>query len=78
MIETARTMIGYLLVRGGVRQAALRAGSREADCVNMTKMLTMPNIDNEKFFAHASLAEQGRARPEDDPPVSGAGRPTSL
>jgi Mn-containing catalase len=47
--ETARTMIGYLLVRGGVHQAAYGLALEKLTGVNMTKMLPLPNIDNEKF-----------------------------
>jgi Mn-containing catalase len=54
--ETARTMIGYLLVRGGVHQAAYAKALEEATGVNMTKMLPMPNIDNAKF-PHTQLWE---------------------
>ena len=47
--ETARTMIGYLLVRGGVHQAAYALALEKLTGVNMTKMLPVPNIDNSKF-----------------------------
>ena len=47
--ETARTMIGYLLVRGGVHQAAYGLALEKLTGVNMTKMLPVPNIDNDKF-----------------------------
>ena len=47
--ETARTMIGYLLVRGGVHQAAYGLALKKLTGVDMTKMLPLPNIDNEKF-----------------------------
>jgi Mn-containing catalase len=47
--ETARTMIGYLLVRGGVHQAAYGLALEKLTGVNMTKMLPVPNIDNKKF-----------------------------
>jgi Mn-containing catalase len=54
--ETARTMIGYLLVRGGVHQAAYGLALEKLTGVNMTKMLPMPNIDNAKF-THTQLWE---------------------
>jgi Mn-containing catalase len=54
--ETARTMIGYLLVRGGVHQAAYGLALEKLTGVNMTKMLPMPNIDNAKF-PHTQLWE---------------------
>jgi len=47
--ETARTMIGYLLVRGGVHQAAYALALEKVTGVNMTKMLPLPNIENSKF-----------------------------
>jgi Mn-containing catalase len=47
--DTARTMIGYLLVRGGVHQAAYGLALEKLTGVNMNKMLPVPNIDNEKF-----------------------------
>ena len=45
----ARTMIGYLLVRGGVHQAAYGLALEKLTGVNMTKMLPLPKIDNAKF-----------------------------
>jgi Mn-containing catalase len=47
--ETARTLIGYLLVRGGVHQAAYGLALEKLTGVKMTKMLPVPNIDNAKF-----------------------------
>jgi Mn-containing catalase len=47
--DTARQMIGYLLVRGGVHQAAYALALEKLTGVNMTKMLPVPNIDNAKF-----------------------------
>ena len=47
--ETARTAIGYLLVRGGVHQAAYGLALEKLTGVKMTKMLPVPNIDNSKF-----------------------------
>jgi Mn-containing catalase len=47
--ETARLTIGYLLVRGGVHQAAYALALEKLTGVNMTKMLPVPNIDNKKF-----------------------------
>jgi Mn-containing catalase len=54
--ETARTMIGYLLVRGGVHQAAYGLALEKLTGVQMTKMLPVPNIDNKKF-KHTQLWE---------------------
>jgi Mn-containing catalase len=47
--SSARTMIGYLLVRGGVHQAAYGLALEKLTGVNMTKMLPLPKIDNAKF-----------------------------
>ena len=44
----ARTMIGYLLVRGGTHILAY-AKAIEIDRVDLTKMLPVPNLDNSKF-----------------------------
>lgn len=54
--ETARTAIGYLLVRGGVHQAAYGLALEKLTGVQMTKMLPVPNIDNKKF-KHTQLWE---------------------
>ena len=47
--ETARTMIGYLMVRGGVHQAAYALALRKITGVEVTKMLPIPNIDDSKI-----------------------------
>ncbi len=47
--ETARMAIGYLLVRGGVHQAAYGLALEKLTGVKMTQMLPVPNIDNAKF-----------------------------
>ncbi len=47
--EPARTLIGYLLVRGGVHQAAYGLALEKLTGAKMTKMLPVPNIDNTKF-----------------------------
>ena len=47
--ETARNMIGYLMVRGGVHQAAYAKALEELTGVNMTKFLPLPNIDDMKI-----------------------------
>jgi Mn-containing catalase len=57
--ETARTMIGYLLVRGGVHQAAYALALEKLTGVNMTKMLPVPNIDNKKFKHARAFEEKG-------------------
>ncbi len=57
--ETARRMIGYLLVRGGVHQAAYALALEKLTGVNMTKMLPLPNIDNTKFEHTRPWQERG-------------------
>jgi Mn-containing catalase len=46
---TARQMIGYLMVRGGVHQAAYARALEELTGVAMTKFLPLPNIDDSKI-----------------------------
>jgi Mn-containing catalase len=57
--ETARTMIGYLLVRGGVHQAAYALALERVTGVEMSKMLPLPNIDNAKFEHTRRWEEKG-------------------
>ena len=57
--ETARTMIGYLLVRGGVHQAAYALALEKVTGVQMSKMLPLPNIDNSKFEHTRRWEERG-------------------
>lgn len=45
----AREMIGYLLVRGGVHIMAYAKALEIATGVDMTKMLPIPNLDNNVF-----------------------------
>ncbi len=45
----ARDMIGYLMVRGGVHQAAYALALRKITGVEVTKMLPTPNIDDAKI-----------------------------
>ncbi len=45
----ARRMIGYLLVRGGVHQAAYARALEELTGVSVTKMLPIPQISNKLF-----------------------------
>jgi Mn-containing catalase len=46
----AREMVGYLIVRGGVHQEAYaKALSDLSDGVDVTKLLPIPEIDNNKF-----------------------------
>jgi Mn-containing catalase len=57
--ETARTMIGYLLVRGGVHQAAYALALERVTGVQMSKMLPLPKIDNAKFEHTRRWEEKG-------------------
>jgi Mn-containing catalase len=47
--QAARDVIGYLMVRGGVHQAAYAMALRKATGVEITKMLPTPNIDDSKI-----------------------------
>ena len=47
--EAARNVIGYLMVRGGVHQAAYAMALRKITGVEVTKMLPTPNIDDAKI-----------------------------
>lgn len=46
---TARAMLGYLLVRGGVHQVAYAKALEEVTGADVTKMLNIPAIENDKF-----------------------------
>ena len=48
---TARAMIGYLLVRGGVHVVAYAKALEIATGVDLTNMLPVPDLDNEQFDA---------------------------
>lgn len=56
---TARTMIGYLLVRGGVHAASYALALEKVTGVQMTKMLPIPNIENTKFPEARRWEERG-------------------
>ncbi|KGP93258.1 manganese catalase [Pontibacillus chungwhensis BH030062] len=56
---TAREMIGYLLVRGGVHVVAYAKALEIATGVDVTKMLPVPNLDNSKFDYAKKYEEQG-------------------
>lgn len=60
--ETARTMIGYLMIRGGVHQAAYALALRKITGVEVTKMLPIPNIDDSKIPEARKWQEQGSHR----------------
>lgn len=58
----ARSMIGYLLVRGGVHAAAYGKALQQVTGVDMTKMLPIPNIENSDFPEARKWEEQGAHR----------------
>jgi len=58
----ARAMLGYLLVRGGVHQVAYAKALEEITGANVTKMLNIPNISNDKFPETRQYTEQGTHR----------------
>ncbi|WP_191556489.1 manganese catalase family protein [Metabacillus idriensis] len=55
----ARTMIGYLLVRGGTHILAYAKAIEIATGVDLTKMLPIPNLDNSKFDYAKPFIEKG-------------------
>lgn len=57
--STARTMIGYLMVRGGVHQAAYAKALEELTGVQMTKFLPLPNLDDNKIPEARKWMEKG-------------------
>lgn len=59
---TARYMIGYLLVRGGVHQVAYAKALEEITGVNVTKLLPVPRIENKKFPDTRRFEEAGLHR----------------
>ncbi|WP_018922344.1 manganese catalase family protein [Salsuginibacillus kocurii] len=59
---TARRMIGYLLVRGGVHINAYGKALEIATGVDLTKMLPVPNLDNSVFDEARPFEEQGLDR----------------
>ena len=60
--QAARDMIGYLMVRGGVHQAAYALALRKATGVEVTKMLPTPNIDDSKIPEARKWQEIGSHR----------------
>jgi Mn-containing catalase len=56
---TARNMIGYLMVRGGVHQASYGKALEEVTGVNMTKMLPLPNIKDTEIPEAKKWMDQG-------------------
>ena len=60
--QAARDVIGYLMVRGGVHQAAYALALRKATGVEVTKMLPTPNIDDSKIPEARKWQEIGSHR----------------
>ncbi|MDZ5472767.1 manganese catalase family protein [Bacillus sp. 31A1R] len=56
---TAREMIGYLLVRGGVHVVAYAKALEIATGADVTKMIPIPNLDNRKFDHAKKFEDQG-------------------
>jgi Mn-containing catalase len=59
---TARAMIGFLLVRGGVHQVAYAKALEQLTGATVTKMLDVPNIPNSKFPETRQWEKQGLHR----------------
>ena len=59
---TARQMIGYLVVRGGVHQVAYAKALEQLTGVEVPKMLDIPQIPNDKFPETRQWQEQGLHR----------------
>ncbi|MDQ0246731.1 Mn-containing catalase [Bacillus fengqiuensis] len=55
----AREMVGYLLVRGGVHIMAYAKALEIATGVDMTKMLPIPNLDNNVFDTSRKYESMG-------------------
>jgi Mn-containing catalase len=60
--QAARDVIGYLMVRGGVHQAAYALALRKVTGVEVTKMLPTPNIDDAKIPEARKWQEIGSHR----------------
>jgi Mn-containing catalase len=59
---TARAMIGYLLVRGGVHILAYARALEKLTGADLTKLLPIPDVSNRKFPESRRLEEQGLHR----------------
>ena len=60
--KTARNMIGYLMVRGGVHQAAYALALRKITGVEITKMIPVPNITEDQIPEAKIWRDQGSHR----------------
>jgi Mn-containing catalase len=59
---TARAMVGYLLVRGGVHIVAYARALEVLTGADLSKLFPIPDISNKKFPEAARLEEQGLHR----------------
>lgn len=59
---TARTMVGYLLVRGGVHVVAYARALEKLTGVDVTKLMPIPNLSNKAFDEARKFEEQGLHR----------------
>ena len=59
---TAREMVGYLLVRGGVHAVAYAKALEAYTGVEVTKLLPIPDMSNEAFPEAKKFMEQGMHR----------------
>ncbi|WP_432421690.1 manganese catalase family protein [Paenibacillus polymyxa] len=57
-----REIVGYLLVRGGVHVMAYTKALEKLTGVEMTKMLPIPNLENEAFSETRKFEEKGLHR----------------
>ena len=57
--ETAREMIGYLLVRGGTHVLAYARALEMATGVDVSKMVPVPDLSNRKFDHARKFEDQG-------------------
>lgn len=60
--ETAREMVGYLIVRGGVHQEAYAKALGDLCGIDATKLLPIPEIDNAKFPHAKKFMDKGYHR----------------
>jgi Mn-containing catalase len=59
---TARAMVGFLLVRGGVHIVAYARALEKLTGADMSKLFPIPDISNKKFPEARALEEQGLHR----------------
>jgi Mn-containing catalase len=60
--QTARTMVGYLLVRGGVHIVAYARALERLTGADLSKLFPIPDISNKKFPEARKLEDQGLHR----------------